>query len=427
MQSIITMTADKPQTFEIATTANMTFDEIFPTDSPTTMDNNTAPCTATGRVDTVPYDEPQQSEMMPALAPVSPCTSEDNSSTAATSITGNNIEYKYHVDPFVLGTGHHGSVRECIDRMTGERYAVKSIRKSDPAVNPRGLAREIAFLREVKHPGIVQLVDVFEDADYVHLVTDLCEGGELFDEIVYKSNTENGSLCFTEEEASRVIYQILRAVSYMHEQNIVHRDIKPENILYEAFDEDSPIKIIDFGLSRKHYHGQEPPMTSLVGTPYYIAPEVLSKKYDRSCDLWSVGVITYILLCGYPPFNGSNNKEVYNSVRRGRLSFPSCDWSSSTRDAREFIRKLIHRDPQRRMTAEQALNHRWIVKHNRNIDSMVSDEERQDNSSVEVVFKGASRRDSVICGEIEKRTDTIKPSVTECVVGQDDCFGCYSF
>jgi len=421
------MTADKPQTFEIATTANMTFDEIFPTDSPTTMDNNTAPCTATGRVDTVPYDEPQKSEMMPALAPVSPCTSEDNSSTAATSITGNNIEYKYHVDPFVLGTGHHGSVRECIDRMTGERYAVKSIRKSDPAVNPRGLAREIAFLREVKHPGIVQLVDVFEDADYVHLVTDLCEGGELFDEIVYKSNTENGSLCFTEEEASRVIYQILRAVSYMHEQNIVHRDIKPENILYEAFDEDSPIKIIDFGLSRKHYHGQEPPMTSLVGTPYYIAPEVLSKKYDRSCDLWSVGVITYILLCGYPPFNGSNNKEVYNSVRRGRLSFPSCDWSSSTRDAREFIRKLIHRDPQRRMTAEQALNHRWIVKHNRNIDSMVSDEERQDNSSVEVVFKGASRRDSVICGEIEKRTDTIKPSVTECVVGQDDCFGCYSF
>jgi len=423
------MTADKPQTFEIATTANMTFDEIFPTDSPTTMDNNTAPCTATGRVDTVPYDEPQKSEMMPALAPVSPCTSEDNSSTAATSITGkmSNIEYKYHVDPFVLGTGHHGSVRECIDRMTGERYAVKSIRKSDPAVNPRGLAREIAFLREVKHPGIVQLVDVFEDADYVHLVTDLCEGGELFDEIVYKSNTENGSLCFTEEEASRVIYQILRAVSYMHEQNIVHRDIKPENILYEAFDEDSPIKIIDFGLSRKHYHGQEPPMTSLVGTPYYIAPEVLSKKYDRSCDLWSVGVITYILLCGYPPFNGSNNKEVYNSVRRGRLSFPSCDWSSSTRDAREFIRKLIHRDPQRRMTAEQALNHRWIVKHNRNIDSMVSDEERQDNSSVEVVFKGASRRDSVICGEIEKRTDTIKPSVTECVVGQDDCFGCYSF
>mmetsp|Transcript_45620 Transcript_45620/g.95764 ORF Transcript_45620/g.95764 Transcript_45620/m.95764 type:complete len:418 (+) Transcript_45620:281-1534(+) len=373
-----------------------------------------------------PYDE------VPAAAPlsVSPCVSEESSaSPSPINITGrySNIEYKYHIDHRVLGTGHHGSVRECIDRMTGERYAVKSIRKSDPAVNPRGLAREIAFLREVKHPGIVQLVDVFEDADYVHLVTDLCEGGELFDEIVYKSNTENGSLCFTEEEASRVIYQILRAVSYMHEQNIVHRDIKPENILYEAFDEDSPIKIIDFGLSRKHYHGQEPPMTSLVGTPYYIAPEVLSKKYDRSCDLWSVGVITYILLCGYPPFNGSNNKEVYNSVRRGRLSFPSCDWSSSTRDAREFIRKLIHRDPQRRMTAEQALNHRWIVKHNRNIDSMVSDEERQDNSSVEVVFKGASRRDSVICGEIEKRTDTIKPSVTECVVGQDDCFGCYSF
>jgi serine/threonine protein kinase len=386
---------------DLATTATMAFDEIFPdihmpTMNATTANNNNC----ASRLDTAPYGEHQ------AGMPISPCYSDDSSSSAAMSITGklSDIEQKYHVDPRVLGTGHHGSVRECIDRSTGMKYAVKSIRKGDPAVMHGGLEREISLLREMNHKSIVQLVDVIEDTEYVHLVTELCSGGELFDKIVEKaSNYDNGAPCFTENEAASILHQILTAVSYMHSHGIAHRDLKPENILFQSEAEGAPIKIIDFGLARKHYAGFEPPMNTLLGTPYYIAPEVLSKCYDNKCDIWSVGVIAYILLCGYPPFNGKDNAEVHDAVLRGRYHFPSSDWSGTSRGARDFVRRLLQKDPRTRMSIDQALNHPWILKHVGK-DASMSDEGRQDcNSSVEVVFKGLSRRDSIICGGIERR------------------------
>mmetsp|Transcript_1071 Transcript_1071/g.2137 ORF Transcript_1071/g.2137 Transcript_1071/m.2137 type:complete len:409 (-) Transcript_1071:156-1382(-) len=397
------MTAQNIQHYrETATISNnMTFDQAISDSSPMIEFADTK-CTV--RLVSDPHDYDEQ---MPAAAPVSfsPCVSEESAATAATiSITGklSNIEYKYHIDPHVLGTGHHGTVRECIDRATGEHYAVKSICKRDPSVMPGGLAREIMLLQEMKHCNIVQLVDVYEDADYVHLVTDLCTGGELFDKICEKSsNRDNGAACFAEDEAARIMYQILTAVSYMHKRGIVHRDIKPENILFETTDEDSPIKIIDFGLSRKHYGGQEPPMTSVVGTPYYIAPEVLRKKYDKSCDLWSVGVIAYILLCGYPPFNGANNDQTHRSVLRGRYYFPAEDWKDVSIEAMDFIYRMLQMDPRKRMTVEQALNHPWITRHINN-DAAMSDDDRQEKSSIEVVFKELSRKDSIICGGIER-------------------------
>lgn len=241
------------------------FDELL---TPTTMK---ATEHAAGRCESVPYDEHRSD--MPAVTPISPCQSEMDASTvsSAPSITGrlSNIEHKYRVDPRVLGSGHHGSVRECVHRSTGERHAVKSVRKTDPAVKPGGLAREIALLREMRHGRIVRLVDVFEDAEYVHLVTDLCEGGELFDRIVQKSTEDNGAACFAERDAARIVRQILSAVRYMAEHNVVHRDLKPENVLFETKDEDSAIRIIDFGLARKHFGDMEPPMTTIVGTPYY--------------------------------------------------------------------------------------------------------------------------------------------------------------
>jgi serine/threonine protein kinase len=373
----------------------MTFDEIFPH-----IDSGMSDAAPkwTYRLDSVPYDERQ--EDAPYLSAVSPCYSDHSS--VASSITGklSDIEYKYHVDPHVLGSGHHGSVRECVDRSTGQCYAVKSIRKSDPSVKPAGLAREIQLLREMKHESIVRLIDVYEDYEYVHLVTDLCQGGELFDRIIERSSEDNGAACFSEDEAARIMTQILHAVSYMHRHNIVHRDIKPENILFETCHDDSHIKVIDFGLARKHCGSVEPPMSNIVGTPYYIAPDVLKKRYDKSCDLWSVGVIAYILLCGYPPFNGADNKEVYKSVRTGRLRFPSSDWSSIDGRAKDFIRQLLQRDPRKRMTAEEALEHPWLSGYNIN-DGMVSDEDRQD-TSVEVVFNELSRRDSIICGGDEE-------------------------
>jgi len=311
----------------------------------------------------------QQSDI-PAAAPVSPCSSKESSVSTTTdtiSTTGrvHNIKHKYHIKPRVLGTGYHGSVRECVDRSTGERYAVKSIPKSDSSVKLSDLARETILLQEMNHRSIVQLIDVYEDDDYLHIVTDLCKGGELFDKIVEKkSNADDGAPCFEEGEAARLVHQILTAILYMHKRGIVHRDMKPENILFETTDENSPIKIIDFGLARKHFGNRgEPPMSNIVGTPYYIAPEVLGRKYDKSCDLWSVGVITYIVLCGHPPFNGATNDEMHDSVRRGKYNFPAEDWSGVSLEAMHFIRRLLQVDPRKRMTAKEALDHPWIRRH----------------------------------------------------------------
>jgi len=343
---------------------------------------------------------------MPHL--VAHCSSDEESNPI--SITGkfDNIEYKYHIDPQVLGTGHHGSVRQCTNRASGLRFAVKSIRKNDPNVKPAGLAREISLLREMKHDNVVELVEVFEDSEYVHLVTDLCEGGELFDKIVEKSCTDNGSPCFTESEAARIMHQILSALSYMHKKGVAHRDIKPENILFKtntADDENSSssssspvVKIIDFGLSRKHFANSEPAMSTIVGTPYYIAPEVLRKRYDKSCDLWSVGVIAYILLCGYPPFNGTSNDQTHRCVLKGRYYFPQEDWEGISSEAVDFIKRMLKTDPRKRMTLEQALNHPWIVKHvnvNVNVAKVVimnEEDQLQDHSSVEVVYSEKPRK-----------------------------------
>ena len=302
-----------------------------------------------------------------APATVSPCTSDASTSetlpSSHPSITGRqfaNVEVKYLVDPYVIGSGRQGSVRQCMDRKTGKRFAIKSIQKSDPSVKPRGLQREIMLLNEMRHINSIHLADVFEDKNYVHLITDLCEGGELFDRTVEQASSSNG--CFSEYEAARILHQILSAVSYMHRRNIVHRDIKPENILFENDGCNSSIKIIDFGLARKHNAKKgEAPMTAVVGTPYYIAPEVLRRNYDKACDLWSIGVIAYILLCGYPPFNGTTAKAVCRAVVRDPVRFQTKVWKNSSTGAKDFIVRLLQKEPRTRMTVEQALRHPWIV------------------------------------------------------------------
>ena len=253
------------------------------------------------------------------------------------------------------------------------------------------------LLEQMKHASIIQLRDVFEDEEYLHLVTELCEGGELFDKIVDRAsrNKMDGEpSCFSEEEAARVLYQILKAVKYMHRHGIVHRDIKPENILFTSKEEGSPIKIIDFGLARHFDKRQDVSMRTVVGTPYYICPNVLRKDYDESCDLWSVGIIAYILLCGYPPFNGADNAAVYAAVRRGTYYFPSSDWKHVSVEARDFIRRLLQVNASNRMTVDQALRHPWMARHSASIMKAERREEMETVSSVEVVFR---RGDDVVC------------------------------
>jgi serine/threonine protein kinase len=208
------------------------------------------------------------------------------------------------------------------------------------------------------HRGIMKMVDCYEDRDYVHIITERCTGGELFDRIAENTSPSG---CFSEVNASRIIKSLLEAVGYLHENDIVHRDIKPENVLFRSSHGDS-IKLIDFGLARMHKPGDRP-MSNPVGTAYYMSPELLKGEYDKSCDIWSIGIIAYILLCGYPPFNGDTDDEIFESIESGQLEYPNKQaWLDKSDTAKDFIKCLLTRDASRRPTAEEASMHPWIVK-----------------------------------------------------------------
>lgn len=164
-------------------------------------------------------------------------------------------------------------------------------------------------MRNLDHPNIIKLYETFEDSRNIYLVMEICEGGELFDRIIDKGQ-------FSETEARVIFTQMIQAINYCHSNGIAHRDLKPENFLFLTKAEDSPIKVIDFGLS-KHFDekGGHSAMTTRAGTPYYISPEVLSGNYDESCDIWSSGVILYILLSGVPPFGGDSDPEILEAVK----------------------------------------------------------------------------------------------------------------
>jgi serine/threonine protein kinase len=294
---------------------------------------------------------------------------ETSSSTASTvrnpscPVTGVNTDLfaHYRVMTDILGSGKYGDVRECFSRSSGRSFAVKSIDKSKISRFDH-LNQEVVNLSKTNHGNIAKLVDCFEDASYLHIVTEKYTGGELFHKII---NNRSDDGCLSEAKAARIIRSLLEAVAYLHSLDIVHRDIKPENIIFAHPGEDSDIKLIDFGLSRTHQE-TDVPMTNLVGTSYYMSPEVLKRNYDRATDVWSIGVVAYILLCGYPPFNGSNDEKIHESILAGKLRFNGKGWGDKSRDAKDFISCLLRRDCDR-ISIKQALNHPWIVKNSINI------------------------------------------------------------
>ena len=206
---------------------------------------------------------------------------------------------------------------------------------------------------KLDHPNIIKLQEVFEDETEIHLVMDLCTGGELFD---HRSRGH-----FSEADAKGIMKTILGALEYCHEQHVCHRDLKPENFLFTSSEEDSTMKIIDFGLSKNYGDDDHSTMRTRVGTPYYIAPEVLERKYDKAVDLWSAGVIMYIVLCGYPPFWGSTDKEIFGRIRSMVVDFPVEEWTGVSDEAKDLIRLLLSKTAADRPTASEALEHPWFA------------------------------------------------------------------
>ncbi|XP_071624306.1 calcium/calmodulin-dependent protein kinase type 1G isoform X2 [Heliangelus exortis] len=249
-----------------------------------------------------------------------------------------------------LGSGAFSEVFLVKHRSTGKLFALKCIKKS-PLTRDSSLDNEIAVLRKIKHENIVTLEDIYESTTHYYLVMQLVSGGELFDRIL-----ERG--VYTEKDASVVIHQVLTAVKYLHENGIVHRDLKPENLLYLTPEENSKIMITDFGLSKMEQNGI---MSTACGTPGYVAPEVLAQKpYSKAVDCWSIGVITYILLCGYPPFYEETESKLFEKIKEGYYEFESPFWDDISESAKDFIRHLLEKNPTTRFTCEEALRHPWI-------------------------------------------------------------------
>jgi serine/threonine protein kinase len=270
----------------------------------------------------------------------------------------------YQLQEELIGRGRFGVIRRCFNKRSGQQAACKTIRKADllhDSIDRECLNNEIKIMEYVAgHPAVVSLHEAYEDDDFVHLVMEMCSGGDLFDRIVSRKNT----VPFSEEEAATVLQKLMEAISYCHSMGIAHRDIKPDNILFVSNSNSlAQIKLVDFGQASSFSPGQGL-MQGIVGTPHYVAPEVLGgKDYSEKVDVWSAGVILYIMLSGVPPFVGETPQEIFEAVLCGRLRFPSDPWLSISHSAKDLIRRMLSRDVTRRSSAHQVLEHPWITTH----------------------------------------------------------------
>jgi serine/threonine protein kinase len=252
-----------------------------------------------------------------------------------------------------LGRGAFSIVKLGVNRKTKEKVAIKVIDKANVGKEyEKNLRMEMDILHKVHHPNIIQLHEMMEEDNKIFFVMELVTGGELFDRIV-----EKGS--YTEEDAQVLVRKIVCAIEYLHGQNIAHRDLKPENLLVKSVADDTEVKIADFGLSK--IIDEQKMMQTACGTPGYVAPEVLNAEgYDKEVDMWSIGVITYILLCGFPPFYAETVPEVFEQIMKAEYDFPEEYWNEISAEGKDFIRHLLVVDTKERLTASQALQHPWL-------------------------------------------------------------------
>ncbi|KAG4080159.1 hypothetical protein HA402_008230 [Bradysia odoriphaga] len=299
----------------------------------------------------------------------------------SSSLQSSTFQELYKLTGEILGEGAYASVQTCINIYTELEYAVKIIDKIPGHARARVFREVETFHHCQGHPGILQLIEFFEDEDKFYLVFEKINGGPLLTRI-------QEHVCFSEHEAAQIIKEIASGLDFLHKKGIAHRDLKPENILCVNKDQLCPIKICDFDLgsgikftSEFNDEAATPQLLTPVGSAEFMAPEVVelfvgeANYYDKRCDLWSLGVIAYILLCGYPPFSGNCQQDcgwnrgencrscqelLFESIQTGRFSFPESEWTNVSSDAKDLICKLLVKEAPKRLSAEAVLNHPWI-------------------------------------------------------------------
>ncbi|XP_048052636.1 serine/threonine-protein kinase DCLK2 isoform X7 [Megalobrama amblycephala] len=269
------------------------------------------------------------------------------------NIAASTILDKYKIGK-VIGDGNFAVVKECVERSTGKEFALKIIDKNKCRGKEHLIENEVAVLRRVKHPNIIMLIEEVDTPTELYLVMELVKGGDLFDAIT--SSTK-----YTERDASVMVFDLAAALKYLHRMCIVHRDIKPENLLVCEYPNGTKsLKLGDFGLATV----VEGPLYTVCGTPTYVAPEIIAESgYGLKVDIWAAGVITYILLCGFPPFRSENNlqEDLFDQILVGRLEFPSPFWDNITDSAKELIGYMLQVNVEARYTAEDVLSHPWVT------------------------------------------------------------------
>ena len=270
--------------------------------------------------------------------------------------TNDNPSKKYEILS-KLGSGSFGSVYLARNKYTNEKVALKQIKKSSANLLSDGeITDEIEILKNLDHPDIVRIIESFNTKNSYILITEYCEGGELFDQVKNQ---------LSETQIAVIFKQVLSGLAYLHSNNIVHRDLKLENILIHEIEKSKTtgedlfnIKIIDFGTARIFDKKRNP--QSIVGSSYYIAPEVLRQKYNKECDLWSVGVILYMFIVGHAPFDGCDDDEITTNIQRGVYRKNDRRWIKASKEVKDLIQKLLTYRPSQRLSAIQALNHPWF-------------------------------------------------------------------
>ncbi|XP_020236052.1 calcium-dependent protein kinase 24 [Cajanus cajan] len=253
-----------------------------------------------------------------------------------------------------LGRGEFGVTHRVVNVESGEAFACKKIAKTKlrTEIDVQDVRREVQIMKHLpQHPNIVAFKEAYEDKDAVYLVMELCEGGELFDRIVAKGH-------YTERAAANVTKTILDVCKVCHEYGVIHRDLKPENFLFTDGSESASLKSIDFGLSTFYVEGER--FSEIVGSPYYMAPEVLRRNYGPEIDVWSTGVILYILLCGVPPFWAESEEGIAQAIIRGKVDFTRDPWPKVSDEAKHLVKRMLDPNPFTRIKVQEVLDHSWI-------------------------------------------------------------------